>query len=310
MTAQELMVFLPPEILGIIVNALAYRRNLRAYGRDPETHSALVQLCIASQALRAFASPHLYSIIIISTQKQLGCLVASLRSPSDLKSIESLSLRDFNSSTNKKNFAELIALIELLQYHASFRQLLVDRKHTASWMYESRSSQDENERRWLRLRAAIVALANLQELHSVQDDMSIRLGRWILQGTEKWEDVWDHTLNIRSLTLCKACFDAKFLTILANHPHIRHVILIHPTINLSMPSSAWQLLQTGTQIVFVGGAQSLRFRYAAGEPVPSRQQFARVAEKLNVGDGTLLNRLAVRNLLENGNFDLTEGSSI
>lgn len=77
-----------------------------------------------------------------------------------------------------------------------------------------------------------------------------------------------------------------------------------------MPSSAWQLLQNGTQIVFVGGAQSLRFRYVAGEPVPSRQRFACVAEKLNVGDGTLLNRLAVRNLLENGNFDLTEGSSI
>lgn len=72
------------------------------------------------------------SAIIISTQRQLRHLTSLLYQSPDLhlKKVESLSLCDFERSTNKKNFKEMIALIELLQFHASFRRLLIDHKHT------------------------------------------------------------------------------------------------------------------------------------------------------------------------------------
>lgn len=77
--------------------------------------------------------------------------------------------------------------------------------------------------------------------------MSIQPGRWITQDVQQWEDMritqpvgqwedmWSHTLNIQYLTLGRARFTAKFLAILASHPHILQVILIHPIIDPSIP---------------------------------------------------------------------------
>lgn len=303
---------IPSELHGAIVDALATKANPHAYGWDPVTKCTLIQLCLTSRTLQHFASPHLYSSIIISTAHQLHSLVHSLRTTDGRLSqhVHALSLRDFDDALDESNTDELIELIRLMQHRTTFQRLILDRK----LRIDSCILVEDSLIGRLRgpLRAALAALPNLQELNSIQDEV------YVAGGSAAWNNNsgWKEHRNLLRLTLYNLMIDSDFVETFANHPNLRHVVLVRPYIDSDNLDEVFQALHPWSRIVLVGSEEARQnwqnqIIKAAATSLAPGWELVYVRAQLAVGDDDehLKRRvqLWVRARLETGEMYNAEG---
>ncbi|KAF7981370.1 hypothetical protein HWV62_33843 [Athelia sp. TMB] len=320
---------LPQELLNLVVEALAIPTRPEAY-LNAEIKT-LYNLCITSKTLQHFATPHLYLSIVLSTSHQLHSLVYSLRQTDgiELKRIRSLCLRDFKDALNEDNAAAMIQLLVLMSNQPSFSRLIIDRE-LRTWISRGDFSDDEEDEdgqaspeddheghvsdeviagQRAALCAALEALPNLRDLHSIQDEVYVakswREPEW------NYNRGWTVHRNLERVTIYNPIVDLDFTAALAKHPSLRQVIMVRPDADdevsiedILKPLDRWrELVIVGHDLV----ASNERVQ-ALGNAVASLEHCCKVSfwnidEIDEEQDVIRAIQLAVRDVLERGQFD-------
>lgn len=250
---------LPIELLGAIVNTLALPAHCQAYGFEPDVLRSLVWLCSSSTTLYNITSPYLYSSVIISRSNHFHSFVDTLCNKKDrlAPALHSLSLRDFDDTSDD---ACVIELIKLLEHSPNLRRLIIDRDlwkglYPDDYIYFSDSSSEENSeprgfgpetiaKHRTEIRSGMDALQCLEELHSIQD----RLRSVETDGT--W-DGWKNHLQLRYLSLYNPVIDSNLARDIVPLHFLQCLVLVRPGVN-DASIEFFQAVMARSRVVLVG----------------------------------------------------------